>query len=1261
MTQTEPEIDPRLSALQARMKPWDRAALLAGIAGLAMVAENANRQFRLEVLGEIAASLPPAGGNKPRARDLDRLTNGREVSQLVAMFEDPSEYPVTETVFFERHGYTVFTGQGEEPVARLGLLLRIFDRAEATTPWADRSPQSLIKAMLRLVSAVAARAGIPSGLKAIDGARVAVPGDAALETLLHAATWTKDDLDALVADLGVDSGVFAPFTLEAGTATLAGLPEDGELQRRPLVHFDSEIFVLFPGLVPLALAHALLTWAHGNGYLPQLAADFAQASARSLALDLQFPLGWFRLEAPDAATPLPPNLISMAFQMDEESAAILIVVGDPLTDFNPSTFAGSPDVDEAVADAADARVDELTAWLLDPAQAFAEVLILACPVAPPSRSYGFGVPRPGSDHLETLVLTPGALSVIAWTEIGEPRSLLRYAKSQTAQRERAEVVVFNPLDEFALFHKYGHSYYMSDDRHYTLLSITPGMGAELRQRHIDRRRMQSALLPDGRDVIVMAEYEDASAPIFVPVAPIPQATALVRLPRLDVWVFGPPGDDVSPALAWHYHHLVRAAAYWIWQAGDHILATAPQPPHPGSLVISLRLEEPSVWVNPVDLPERSANDVSWAKADEREAYIFLGPGLIEGFSGPVNQGERQMAAIIVAAILQLLGVAGDPLNPAIPIVDIIAPVGPKKMVMFLTPDLMHGIGPNDDLPRWRKVSDWEDGVILDQLAAELERRGHQPDSAGSATEQVKLVNEAVAILYGWLCDEVAELSPDGLLENLLLRLEALYRESGMHRLQIPTRIACFGEYSDITSMLRQEMHDLLQASLSHRFLVEYVASRPPTGSKPLTTARYERLLALAQAVVDYGFVSDMVQFDLAPDAEIRILPSGRLGTARGVMSRATERFQDRAIPQHVRLAQEHFGSHWRGVDAASAVGPQPEWQAAFQAEFGYSLTDLGGVAGEVANLALDGNVAVMSKPRSDVVSHVAATLGIAEAQVDHILVDLTLAPRADFLAPSGFRPEDVYPWRYNRRLSVIRRPILLRRAEDGSDELVWGTRSLTTGVAQRVSLLHDGRLEAKSAEMLDLKSKLADVKGREFVDEVERRVKALGYEARTNVTKVGTQPLIEDGRNLGDIDVLAADEHQHTIWVIECKSLGVARTPWELWSEIREFERPDDGIIAKHQRRAEWATRHVSDIVAWLGLPVGKWAVRSMVVVESDLMILHLKSLPLQTVDLADLETALRAVLPGRLPRLAAVRRPTPNGKNKRKKKSKKSGRRPRR
>lgn len=237
----------------------------------------------------------------------------------------------------------------------------------------------------------------------------------------------------------------------------------------------------------------------------------------------------------------------------------------------------------------------------------------------------------------------------------------------------------------------------------------------------------------------------------------------------------------------------------------------------------------------------------------------------------------------------------------------------------------------------------------------------------------------------------------------------------------------------------------------------------------------------------------------------------------------------------------------RWSECWSSATPRPRRatrppEEAFRAEFGYALTELGSVAGAVANLALEAGGAVMSKPRAEVVTHPAAVVSIDEPSVDRILRDLTLGLRPDFLQPGGFRQEDVYPWRFNRRLSVIRRPILLRLRADEVDELVWGTRT-QQGVAQLVQLLHDGRLEAGSPEMQDLKSKLADAKGAAFVDEVRRRIVGLGFRVETNVTKVGSLGLVGDGRNLGDIDVLAADVAQRVIWAIECKSLGVARTP----------------------------------------------------------------------------------------------------------------------
>jgi hypothetical protein len=41
--------------------------------------------------------------------------------------------------------------------------------------------------------------------------------------------------------------------------------------------------------------------------------------------------------------------------------------------------------------------------------------------------------------------------------------------------------------------------------------------------------------------------------------------------------------------------------------------------------------------------------------------------------------------------------------------------------------------------------------------------------------------------------------------------------------------------------------------------------------------------------------------------------------------------------------------------------------------------------------------------------------------------------------------------------------------------------------------------------------------------------------------------------DLGDIDVLCAERAKRTLWVVECKSLAMARTPYEMAMHLQEL------------------------------------------------------------------------------------------------------------
>jgi hypothetical protein len=58
--------------------------------------------------------------------------------------------------------------------------------------------------------------------------------------------------------------------------------------------------------------------------------------------------------------------------------------------------------------------------------------------------------------------------------------------------------------------------------------------------------------------------------------------------------------------------------------------------------------------------------------------------------------------------------------------------------------------------------------------------------------------------------------------------------------------------------------------------------------------------------------------------------------------------------------------------------------------------------------------------------------------------------------------------------------------------------------------------------------------------------------------------------NLGDIDVLAFNEKNNIIYVIECKNLERAMTPKEMGQQIKLFLEGNDRWLSRHIVRYKW-------------------------------------------------------------------------------------------
>jgi hypothetical protein len=254
-----------------------------------------------------------------------------------------------------------------------------------------------------------------------------------------------------------------------------------------------------------------------------------------------------------------------------------------------------------------------------------------------------------------------------------------------------------------------------------------------------------------------------------------------------------------------------------------------------------------------------------------------------------------------------------------------------------------------------------------------------------------------------------------------------------------------------------------------------------------------------------------------------------------------------------------------------------------------------------------GDIAIDLKPttpaimgRGALIATLAKELQWDAAKVEHCLDLFSLAPRENYLSPPPqCRKEDLYPWRFNREISYLRRPLLMR-IRDGMTEMLWGHRHVDMVRFYLVQLCGSTRLKAKSPEMRSLLARYRHNAGKRFNDEV--------YDALRQFTHVLVKKTVHKVEHLGmgqlgDIDILCVDLSEAVLWVIECKSFALARTPYEMKAELEFFTLGAEGqtaILKKHEARSEWVKHHLALVLKWLGVDPGRnWTVRPLIVMET--------------------------------------------------------------
>src|SRR5208337_2083091 len=301
---------------------------------------------------------------------------------------------------------------------------------------------------------------------------------------------------------------------------------------------------------------------------------------------------------------------------------------------------------------------------------------------------------------------------------------------------------------------------------------------------------------------------------------------------------------------------------------------------------------------------------------------------------------------------------------------------------------------------------------------------------------------------------------------------------------------------------------------------------------------------------------------------------------------------------------------------------------AFQAEFGLTFSEIGAFHRFFTSLGFAKGSPVVSRPDSELRGLISRDLGWTDHRVATAFDLFSLKSRQKWEeAPQGFTErDDIWPWRHNRRLSYLRRPLIQVPITEKGSVIFWGPRHVDEALRNLFGLVYTGRykLQADSSEEMErLIASLVEKASADFVTEVINWVGQHSHWTCHQEVKIGPGEVLEAREDIGDVDVLCLEAGPRRILSIECKNVNFARNPREIKNELERSilgkKDPDDSWVGRHQKRHQWLEQNCLAVQAVFALEEMPLQVKSLVLTSEEIPSAYVREMPLPVLSFSQL------------------------------------------
>lgn len=802
------------------------------------------------------------------------------------------------------------------------------------------------------------------------------------------------------------------------------------------------------------------------------------------------------------------------------------------------------------------------------------------------------------------------------------------------------------LDFYSLYKDKDNSFYLNDDALPSMLWMEPGYASSFIQKVVTAEDIHSIqkLNDQGELGVTTCLKVKGSSNIYYPMAYIGKKLShAVEGYKHPIWVeFAGDINSIDFQYRGVYIEILEAISYWVWQITgvahgpiDQIISSP--------FTIKFDFIDRSKFENIeakfdrepglIDLfeVEIGANELQFKIPHQITPYLYGGDNegeqilvraLLQGFR-KFDEGNRNTGTITEAVIDSVISEH--------------VPIGLKKKVFVLNTKDEIKLDPRG-LNGYRYVQEYNIGAILDEIVP-------RSLTAGFITAETKEIedgygfirNLVTRIFLSWLDSKIADYDCEDLLRRLFRLNEALINKRTDAILKTPTRIACFVSEEQHIDELNKTLKNVDQTSLSTRCLIEHIAASPAIGKKIASKSDFDKLLALMEQIIAWGMHGDLINFGLS-DGKIDVLDSQRIGTDHTIGKEVFNPFSLARTKENVADAITEFEDNFSEKDYSGDTGITEKTDKAFYEEFGVTLTRILEFSHFLIWSAFERDPGCTEIYQMDLKEQAKKVLeSLSDDEFDALMSYYSLDQRKSLMElPEGYFAYDVFPWRYNRGLALIRKPIVRRYDKEKNDyRCFYGPRQAKIAATQTLYLFHSGKLRCKDGGNLSkLIGDQLNKKGKAFTQTVYDYVDGLlGDRIIDQEVPINQNKFLKADKDLGDIDVLVIDHGLKVVFLLECKKTEVARNVKQMVEEVNNlFGRASEkGWIEKHEGRYDWIKGNLELLGKKYEIDLSDYTVVPAILTSEELptKYLKLKELPFEMVSFYKFkELGLKAILP---------------------------------